>query len=193
MCNEAGVVCGPAPVNAFPACCCALLTSAVLCGCSTRLGGRDAAPALTSVVPSSATITKVVDGDTFHVAVPGGSDVVRVLGFDSPETKDPRKPIQCWGPQASTYAAQALAGQHVTLVADPTQSDRDRYHRLLRYVHLTNGDDYSLTAITAGMGRVYTYEHGPVQEYPQLEQVQRVAAAAHRGLWGGCPNPPPGD
>ena len=48
----------------------------------------------------------------------------------------PRKPVQCWGPQASTYVAQVLAGRHVTIVADPTQSHRDRYHQLPRYVRL---------------------------------------------------------
>src|SRR4051812_6198269 len=43
------------------------------------------------------TVTHVVDGDTIEVRVGGHVEKVRLLGIDTPETKDPRKPVQCFG------------------------------------------------------------------------------------------------
>jgi micrococcal nuclease len=136
-------------------------------------------------------VIRVVDGDTVHVQVDGVNVTVRVLGLDTPETVDPRKGVQCWGPEASANAKRLLSGRRVTLVADPTQADKDRYGRVLRYIRL-GGRDYTLDAVSAGMGRVYTYGRKPVLEYPELEEAQRQAMAAGRGLWS-CPNPTPGD
>ena len=57
------------------------------------LGG--AAPAVVS-----ATVVHVVDGDTLVAAFRDGhTETVRVLGIDTPETVDPRKPVQCFGPR----------------------------------------------------------------------------------------------
>ena len=63
------------------------------------LGGSDPA-----VVP--VTVVHVVDGDTLIAAFADGhTETVRVLGIDTPETVDPRKPVQCFGPEASAYAS----------------------------------------------------------------------------------------
>ena len=44
---------------------------------------------------------EVLDGDTVIVAFADGStDTVRLLGVDPPETHHPRKPVQCFGPEA---------------------------------------------------------------------------------------------
>ena len=142
---------------------------------------------------ASGTVTKVTDGDTVHVGVLGQDVDVRVLGVDTPETVKPGVPVQCGGPQASAFAHQLLDGQYVHLVPDPTQGLTDRYHRALRYVRLNDGRDYSLLVVTAGWARVYTYQHKPVSEYAALEQAQKAAVVAKRGLWGLCPNPAPGD
>src|SRR5437870_518106 len=76
------------------------------------LGG--AAPALVS-----ATVVHVVDGDTIVVALDDGHpETVRVLGADTPETVDPRKPVQCFGPEASAYAKAHLSGRSVQLEFD---------------------------------------------------------------------------
>ena len=135
---------------------------------------------------AEAVITKVTDGDTVHVYSAAGPDVVRLLGIDTPETVKPHTAIQCGGPEASAFAHQLLDGQHVTIVADPTQADRDRYHRLLRYVRLSDGRDYSVEAARAGMARDYVYGHRPVQEQALIEAAQGEAQAARRGLWGEC-------
>ena len=44
-----------------------------------------------------------VDGDTIVAHVGGRDEPVRLLGIDTPETKDPRKPVQCYGHEASSH------------------------------------------------------------------------------------------
>src|SRR5688500_9447060 len=44
-------------------------------------------------------VTKVVDGDTIEIA---GGQTVRFIGIDTPETVDPRRPVGCFGKEASS-------------------------------------------------------------------------------------------
>ncbi|NUU18287.1 hypothetical protein HP550_13605 [Cellulomonas humilata] len=69
-----------------------------------------------------------------RVLVDGSSRSVRLVGIDTPETKDPRKPVQCFGDQASARAHELLDDQRVWLEFDPTQGREVRYGRLLAYV-----------------------------------------------------------
>jgi micrococcal nuclease len=49
-----------------------------------------------------ATVRKVVDGDTLRVTLNDGTQTtVRLIGIDTPETKDPDEPVGCFGPEAS--------------------------------------------------------------------------------------------
>jgi micrococcal nuclease len=43
----------------------------------------------------------VVDGDTVDLLVGGRQERVRLIGVDTPETKHPDKPVECFGPEAS--------------------------------------------------------------------------------------------
>ena len=56
-----------------------------------------------------ATVVHVADGDTIVVDVAGHTEKVRILGADTPETVDPRKPVQCYGPEASAHTKARLA------------------------------------------------------------------------------------
>lgn len=137
--------------------------------------------------PVRGLVTRVVDGDTVHVSVAGHDVDVRLLGVDTPETKKPGTPIQCGGPQATVFAHQHLDGQQVTLTGDPTQQDTDRYHRLLRYIQLPDGSDYSVDVAAAGWARSYVYARKPVQEHAKIEAAQTQAQNAHLGMWAICP------
>ena len=88
-------------------------------------GGRNAANRF------PATVIRAIDGDTIVVSVGAGRiEKVRILGADTPETVDPRKPVQCFGPQASAYTKHRLApGTRVMLQTDAQV--RDKYGRLL--------------------------------------------------------------
>ena len=59
-----------------------------------------------------AVVKRVVDGDTIVVHVGGRDERVRLIGIDTPETVDPRKPVQCFGKEAVRPHQGAAAGGH---------------------------------------------------------------------------------
>lgn len=140
----------------------------------------DAAPA-----PATATVLRVVDGDTIDVRDDTrGRLRVRLLGLDTPEVHRPGWSVGCWGPEAARFAAETLTGQRISLTADPTQDTLDRYGRTLAYVNLEDGRDFAVEAVRAGMGRSYVYDDTPVSRYPDIRAAEDEARTALRGLWG---------
>ncbi len=90
---------------------------------------------------ADAQVVEVVDGDTLKISINGGpTQTVRIIGVDTPETKDPHKPVMCYGVEATAKTQELvdLAGGHVQLEKDV--SDTDQYDRLLRYVWLIHHD-----------------------------------------------------
>ena len=60
-------------------------------------------------VATTATVLKVVDGDTVDIV----DDVrgrlrIRLLGIDTPETKKPGYTVGCWGPEATEFVKSTL-------------------------------------------------------------------------------------
>lgn len=134
---------------------------------------------------TTATVLKVVDGDTIDIR----DDVrgrlrVRVLGIDTPETKKPGYTVGCWGPEATAFAESTLLGQRVALVTDPTQGVHDRYGRTLAYLEKADGWDYSTEAARAGTARAYVYQGRPAVRFPAIAAAEDEARGANRGLWG---------
>jgi micrococcal nuclease len=71
-----------------------------------------------------ATVVEVVDGDTLAVEVEGATATVRLIGVDTPETKDPNEPVGCFGPEASEFTAQQVAiDSLVYLEQDVSETD----------------------------------------------------------------------
>lgn len=128
------------------------------------------------------TVTKVVDGDTIDVLIGGAIKRVRYIGIDTPETVDPRKPVQCMGKEASSRNSELVLGKEVRLVTDVT--DADRYGRLLRYVY--QGDAFvNETLVREGFAKVYTYPPD-VHFIPLFLEAERDARENGRGLWSLC-------
>ncbi len=124
------------------------------------------------------------DGDTLTVDVGGRSERVRILGADTPEVVDPRKPVQCYGPEASAYTKARLpAGTRVTLETDA--EPRDKYGRLLAYVYV-GGARYDDELLRLGYARLLVIPPNGVHARAML-QAELAAREAHRGLWGACP------
>ena len=48
-------------------------------------------------------ILTVIDGDTVDIEIDGRTERARLIGVNTPETKHPTKPIECFGPEASAY------------------------------------------------------------------------------------------
>ena len=131
-------------------------------------------------------VTHVSDGDTFRATGPDGEFTVRILGIDTPETVKPNAPVDCYGPEASTRTKEVLDGAQVTLTADPSQDNRDRYGRYLRYVALADGSDYGESLVREGYAREYTF-HKPGAHALEYRAAEDEAHSAGRGLWGVCP------
>ncbi len=63
-----------------------------------------------------------------------GVSEVRLIGVDTPETKDPNEEVEPFGPEASEFATSALEGKEIGVELDAETTDR--YGRLLAYVYL---------------------------------------------------------
>ncbi len=135
-------------------------------------------------------VERVVDGDTIHVRVSGDDVTVRLIGIDTPETVKPDFPVECFGPEASDFAKEALTGQSVTLELDASQGDEDRYGRLLAYVWREAPDGslslFNLDSVAAGYARERQYGSTPYAWKAELDQAGRAAQAAGAGLLGAC-------
>ena len=127
-------------------------------------------------------ILHVVDGDTVDVNLDGVKTRVRLIGINTPETVDPNRPVQCYGPEASNRAKALLEGQTVFLEADSSQDDRDKYDRLLRYIWFEDGRLFNMQMILEGYAYEYTYQV-PYKYQATFKAAQRQAEAAQLGLW----------
>jgi len=127
-------------------------------------------------------VVKVVDGDTVDVSISGQVMRLRLIGLNTPETKDPRKPVECFGKEASDQAKKLLNGKTVSLETDPTQGNVDKYNRFLRFLWIDGKILYNLQMIQDGYAFEYTYNL-PYKYQEQFKQAQRDAREKERGLW----------
>lgn len=163
------------------------------------------AHATTSI--DSYTVLKVVDGDTLTLmkeasSTPAESEraglvqgiagvqekiTVRLIGLNTPESVDPRKPVECFAKEASAFLKENLEGHSVTIEHDSTQGAKDRYGRELAYVYRDDGLLMNLFMIEEGYGYEYTYGK-PYMHQAKFKQAQAYAQYHQNGLWaeGAC-------
>jgi micrococcal nuclease len=141
-----------------------------------------------AVRPANAVVTEPVDGDTIRVRLGGADHTVRLIGIDTPETVDPRRPVQCFGPEASTHIAGLLPpGTPVELVLDAEA--RDDYGRLLAYVYrAVDGTFVNVDLAAGGFADVLRIEPNTAHA-AELAAAVAAARAGGRGLWGACGGP----
>ncbi len=125
-------------------------------------------------------VTRVVDGDTVKISpAVDGKDEVRLIGVDTPETKEPGCDVQPYGPEASEFATSELQGEEVDLEFD--EDREDRYDRLLAYVH-NDGEMFNEMLLEEGYAQIYIVS--PNDKYEdRFEEAQEEAQAAERGIW----------
>lgn len=138
----------------------------------------------TSPVPSAgwevAQVARVVDGDTIEVTLNGQRKTVRYVLVNTPETVDPRRPVECYGKEASNANKGMVEGKTVYLEKDV--SETDRFGRILRYVFTPDGF-VNAELVKGGFAQVATFP--PDVKYEQyLRGLEQEARAAGRGLWG---------
>jgi micrococcal nuclease len=139
--------------------------------------GRDEGPA-----SAWAYVTRVVDGDTIEVRLDGAEEDVRYIGVDTPETVKPDTPVQCFGPQASSFNHHLVERRRVRLVFGDER--RDVYGRLLAYIYL-DGRFVNAELVRRGLARTLTIP--PNDRFARrLKRLEIAAARAGRGVWGAC-------
>lgn len=142
----------------------------------------------------TATVQRVVDGDTLKIHYKGQTENIRLIGIDAPESsankkaqKDARRSghdietITAMGKEATNYVERIVrTGDEVRLEFDVQH--RDQYRRLLCYVYLSNGKMLNEEIVRAGYAQVMTY--------PPNVKYQRKFIEAHKkareykiGLW----------
>lgn len=132
-------------------------------------------------------VSKVIDGDTIEVDINGQIAKVRLIGVDTPETVDPRRPVGCFGKKASNETKRLIEGKEVILTKDV--SETDKYNRLLRYVFLPIGSGENLFVndylVRQGFAKILTYP--PDIKYDsRFLKAEKEARDNLRGLWGEC-------
>jgi micrococcal nuclease len=148
---------------------------------AVSMSGNIATAAYAQQGQATATVTRVVDGDTIEISpAVGGIEEVRLIGVDTPETVDPSEGVEPYGPQSSSFTKTQLEGKRVALEFD--QEREDQYGRLLAYVHV-GGQMFNETLLRQGYAQLYIV--APNDKYePQFTQVQQQARTAARGIWG---------
>lgn len=128
------------------------------------------------------TVARVVDGDTIVL----DDDVrVRLIGIDTPETKDPRRPVECFGQEASAHMIKLLpAGTRVRVVYDVERTDR--YGRTLAYLYrASDGLFVNAAMVRDGFASAYTVPPN-VAHADEFVALNREARETGRGLWSAC-------
>jgi micrococcal nuclease len=133
------------------------------------------------------TLDSIVDGDTIKVSDSQETYTVRLIGIDTPETKDPRKEVECFGEEATLYLTKLVGNQKLILKSDSTQDDIDRYGRYLRYAFLEDGTNINKKMIEDGYANEYTYSK-PYFYQGEFKEAQNTAENGGLGLWSGVCN-----
>ena len=142
----------------------------------------------------SATVKRVVDGDTLKVIYQGQEESVRLIGIDTPESKRNKKArkdagrsgkdvdqITAMGKEAAKYMRTiAREGDRLTIEFDVQK--RDKYKRLLGYVYLENGRMLNEEIIKAGYASPMTIPPN-VKYQDRFLKAYREAREAKRGLF----------
>lgn len=151
----------------------------LLAGCSLLGGG--------SRPPGTATVVRVVDGDTVDLDLGRRAETARLLGVDTPETVDPSAPVGCFGPEASARTKELLPDGTVVRLERDVEA-RDRYGRLLVYLVRVRDDLFVNRALLAdGFARPLPIAPNDAHR-AELARASSEARTARRGLWGACPD-----
>lgn len=132
-------------------------------------------------------VVRVIDGDTFDLAIPDGehrTTRVRLWGVDTPERarEDLGRPAEPFADAATDFTADLIGGGSVTLRLEPHRT-RGSYGRLLVHAELQGDDGSTLNErlLLAGLARADDrWSHRWIERYALLElQAQRE----RRGIW----------
>lgn len=138
---------------------------------------------LAGVEREKAFVFRVIDGDTIELT---DGRKVRYIGIDTPESVDPRKPVQCFGKEAMEKNREFVQGKEIELEKDI--SETDRFGRLLRYVYVKVGEtEIMVNEELVREGYAHASSYPPDVKYQEkLRIAEAEAREVGRGLWQEC-------
>lgn len=145
-----------------------------------------AAALATALAPAGraawAHVTQVIDGDTVVVQLEesGAAEVVRLLGVDAPEEYRPDRPKFKWAQLARQALANVVLRKRVRLEFNP-EAERDRFGRMLAYLHTEKGADVNAAMIARGLG--LHFERYPHPRFDAYRRLQEEAETNMRGVF----------
>jgi micrococcal nuclease len=147
--------------------------------------GSTPAPTSPTALHTNATMLRVIDGDTIDVMIDGRRERVRLIGIDTPETKKPNTPVQCYGPEATTFTKSLLPAD-TPLHLERDVVARDDYGRMLAYIYLAgDGSFVNMKIIRRGYARPLTIPPN-IAHADEFVEAARFAEADDIGLWARC-------
>ena len=127
-------------------------------------------------VPVAPALVSVEDGDTITIRWrPNDAEIVRILGIDAPETRNPEHNLpyaQAFGPEARAFGQGAFAA--ATRVELLRAATLDPFGRTLGYLFV-NGHNYSVLIVKARLAEESVTRYGD-NGFPA--EAAAVAAAA---------------
>jgi micrococcal nuclease len=147
--------------------------------------GRASTTPTTVDLQPNAVVEFVIDGDTVDLIVEGVEERARLIGIDTPETKKPDTPVECFGPEATAHTESLLPkGTAVHIERDVVA--RDDFGRLLVYVYRADdGLFVNLDLVAKGYAQPLTIPPN-VTFADAFVDAARAAERSDAGLWGGC-------
>jgi endonuclease YncB( thermonuclease family) len=143
-------------------------TPATSCLAIIALGLLFFAPA--GAVTPGIRVERVLDGDSVLLA---DGRQVRYVGINAPEAGEP------FSSTARAFNRELVEGEHVVVV--PGRAEKDRYGRILGYVHL--GERFvNAELLRAGLAHLFLFD--TLGEERALVAAEDEARARRRGLWG---------
>lgn len=133
----------------------------------------------------SAEVTAVIDGDTIEVDLGPNTEIVRMLGIDTPEKLGGPRPAECHGAEATQFTAHVIPVGSTVVLARDTES-RDQYGRLLAYVfRASDGLFVNHALVSAGHATAKFYEPNTSLR-PQFTRAALTAERDQLGFWTTC-------
>jgi micrococcal nuclease len=130
-------------------------------------------------------MSHVVDGDTIDVTIDGAVERIRLIGIDTPETKKPNTPVQCFGPEATAFT-KSLLPVDTALHLERDVVARDDYGRMLAYVYLAaDGAFVNMEIIRHGYARPLTIAPNDAHA-DDFAAASQAARDDNIGLWARC-------
>ncbi len=141
-----------------------------------------------------ATVVRVIDGDTLKISYGDQEESIRLIGIDTPESQANKKAkrdaartgddiqlILSQGREATNYVKGLVKpGDSVQIEFDV--QERDRYTRLLGYVHLSDGKMLNEEIVRAGFANLMTIPPN-VKYQERFLNAHEEAREYKRGLW----------